>query len=297
MSGGQGKSTAGSPADERREPQGGGRVRLTPGELAALSALSAAVCTFAAAVGLVAFFTKSVAATLLVSAIALAVLLMGTVGVMRGWPHLSRRLNVPVYLLAIGVAAVIAASFGGYSLRGSSAPLTSPTTSLTVGPRLGNTSSRLPTGTAPALPATPPTPPTRPPVTPPTPTVYHVGTLTLPADYNASLDAPRSSNWDIAQNENWPPGDMYYDASTNTIEMANAPNTTAALGTRFAWDFRTCLTASYGSSANAPQYTNISPGHGLCFKTPDDRLALLKVVSKTTSQVVLSVEVWQPVGT
>lgn len=347
MIGEQGKPTTWSPADERRGPRGGGRMRLAPGELAALSALSAVICTFAAAVGLVAFFTKSVAATLLGSGIALAVLVLGTVGVMRGWPRLSHKLNVPVYLLAIGVAAVIAASFGGYSLRGSSAPLTLPTTNPAVGPGPGNTSIPLPTGTASALPATPATTPTQPAVTPtrstapaprpstpaattatapgpatttvpppspttspvttppapttpappPAPAVYHAGTLTLPADYNASLDAPLSSNWDIAQNEDWPPGDIKYDASIDTIDMAYAPGTTAALGTRFAWDFRTCLNASYGGSANAPQYANISPGHGLCFKTPDDRLALLKVVSKTASQVVLSVEVWQPVGT
>lgn len=154
----------------------------------------------------------------------------------------------------------------------------------------------MPTRSPKASPFTTPPAPTIP-APPPAPAVYHTGTLTLAADYNASLDAPLSSNWDIAKNENWPPGDIYYDASTDTIDMANAPGTTAALGTRFAWDFQTCLTASYGGSANAPQYTNISPGHGLCFKTPDDRLALLKVASKTTSQVVLSVEIWQPLGT
>jgi hypothetical protein len=85
--------------------------------------------------------------------------------------------------------------------------------------------------------------------------------------YNASLDSSQSQNWEVAQNENWPPGDIYYDAAEDTLDMAQAQNTTAALGTSFSWGYQTCRKASYGGNANAPQYGNIAAGHGLCFKS------------------------------
>jgi hypothetical protein len=124
-------------------------VQLTPTELAALSAVSAVICTFAAVVGLMAFSTKSVVATLVVSAIALAVLALATVGVIRGRSILARKLHVPAYVLMIGIAAVIAAGFGGYSLRGPSVQLTASQTDPAAGHGSGNE-----TGTASSVPVT-----------------------------------------------------------------------------------------------------------------------------------------------
>jgi hypothetical protein len=128
-------------------------VRLTPAELAALSAVSAVICTFAAVVGLIAFATKSVATTLVVSAIAVAVLALGTVGAIRGRSQLARKLHVPAYLLAIGVAAVIAAGFGAYSLRGSAEQFTGSQADPAAGQGPGNKA-----GTASSGPVTPASP-------------------------------------------------------------------------------------------------------------------------------------------
>jgi hypothetical protein len=96
------------------------------------------------------------------------------------------------------------------------------------------------------------------------------------------------------ENEKWPLGDIYYDAAGDTLDMAHAPDTTAALSTGSPWDYQTCRDANYGGNANAPQFGNIAAGHGLCFKTPDGRLALLKVDTISNSEIVLDIVVWQP---
>jgi hypothetical protein len=124
------------------------------------------------------------------------------------------------------------------------------------------------------------------------PTPLRQGILSLPNSNNADLTSS-PPGWGVAESEPWPPGDVYYDAATSTLDMADAPATTAALGLNRAWNFKSCESATYGGNANAPVGSNIAPGHGLCFKDPFERRVVLLIVKARTSQaILLDVTVW-----
>jgi WD40 repeat protein len=141
-----------------RKPSGsheenGKRSFMSPGEQRALSVANVLICTFGGAVPIVAVFTKNAKETLVFSGIAVAVVVLGIVGINRSRSILRRRLRVPAYLILLAFIAVLAAGFASHSLW----PGVSKTGSSQANPAVSESSSIGTSGGSPP-PAISPTP-------------------------------------------------------------------------------------------------------------------------------------------
>jgi len=125
----------------------------------------------------------------------------------------------------------------------------------------------------------------------------YVSTFTLPMGYNADLTS-RQSNFGVASQMNWPPGDVTYivDQSNGEdyLDLENNPWSTVPLGASGGWTYQTCATANYQSvTADDPDGSNIAPNHGICFYDANANQYLLLVVQSQTDQsITLQVTDW-----